>query len=327
MRTIKQIELYSLMGKSILHSTWIIILFFCHFNTGIAQSNYYANQSVTPPSIDGNGADICWQQATWKSIDQLWLGTAPSASDFQGKYKIVWSGTTLYILAEIVDDVLYDGHSGPLDQWYNDDCLEIFIDEDHSKGNHQCTYNAFAYHLAINGDVVDLGTDCQPHLYSSTITSARTNVGTTYTWEVALTIYPSSYTYGGSNTPVSLFDGKVCGFSLAYCDDDGSNTRESFIGSEVMPAGHNDDNYITADYFGILNLMGPTVTGITDPNDQSLANEKILGVSIYNLQGQLVFEEKKSTTDNLPLNDLPNGIYIVKFLTTSGFKIKKIGIE
>ncbi|MDB5258679.1 MAG: sugar-binding protein [Chitinophagaceae bacterium] len=306
-----------------------ISLFLFHFNCVMAQSTYNANQSITPPTIDGNGTDNCWQQASWKSIDQLWLGTAPSSTDFQGKYKVTWSGTTLYILAEIVDDVLYDGHTAPLDQWYNDDCLEIFIDEDRSKGNHQCNYNAFAYHVALNNsDVVDLGTDCNPHLYNTTISSARSNVGTTYTWEVAMTIYPSTYTDAGPNTPVSLFDGKVSGLSLAYCDDDGSNTRESFIGSEIMPSGHNDDNYITADYFGTLNLTGPSVTAVTDPSTDNHQDEQILGRYIYTLQGQLLFsEEGNSIADTLPLQGLSNGIYIVKVLTTSGFKTQKIRID
>ncbi|MBC7486863.1 MAG: T9SS type A sorting domain-containing protein [Cytophagaceae bacterium] len=315
------------MGKYLLHNSAWIILFLFQFNTSVSQSTYNANQSVTPPTVDGNGTDACWQQASWKSIDQLWLGTAPSAADFQGKYKVAWSGTTLYILAEIVDDVLYDGHTGALDQWYNDDCLEIFIDEDRSKGDHQCNYNAFAYHVAINGDVVDLGTDCNPHLYNSTITSARTNAGTTYTWEVAMTIYPATYTDAGPNTGVSLFDGKVSGLSLAYCDDDGSNTRESFIGSEIMPSGHNDDNYKTADYFGTLNLKGPVVTSVTDPTDEQLRDDQMLERYIYNLQGQLVFQETQPIAHALPLRHLTQGIYIVKVVTASGFRTKKIFVE
>jgi len=315
------------MGKYLLHHSAWIILFLFHLNTSFAQSTYNANQSIIPPTVDGNGTDACWQQATWKSIDQLWLGTAPSTADFQGKYKVTWSGTTLFILAEIVDDVLYDGHTGALDQWYNDDCLEIFIDEDHSKGDHQCNYNAFAYHVAINGDVVDLGTDCNPHLYNSTISSARTNVGTTYTWEVAMTIYPSTYTDAGPNTGVSLFDGKVSGLSLAYCDDDGSNTRESFIGSEIMPSGHNDDNYKTADYFGTLNLKGPVITAVTDPNDEPLRDDQILERCLYNLQGQMIFQETQPIAHVLPSSGLTHGIYIVKEVTASGFRTKKIMVE
>lgn len=307
-------------------SVWISVCLL-YATSSMAQSKYNVNQSVTAPLVDGKATDACWEQASWKSIGQLWLGSAPSSLDFQGKYKVVWNGSKLYILAEIVDDVLYDGHSDPLDQWYNDDCLEIFLDEDHSAGNHQCNYNAFAYHVAINGDVVDLGTDCKPHLYNSSVTSARTKAGNTYTWEVAVTVYPSTYKDAGPNTPVALFDGKVSGFSLAYCDDDGSNTRESFIGSEVMPAGHNDDNYITADYFGILNLQGPVVTSVTDAVYELLPDEQILERYIYNSQGQLLLKEESAATVSLPLTGLPTGIYIVKVLTTSGFKTKKIQVQ
>jgi hypothetical protein len=305
-------------------SIWAGLSMFYSTN-GTAQSQYTANQSVTAPLVDGKGTDACWQQASWKSIDQLWLGTAPSSSDFQGKYKVTWNGNKIYILAEIVDDVLYDGHTDPLDQWYNDDCIEIFLDEDHSKGDHQCNYNAFAYHVAINGDVVDLGKDCNPRLYNSAVTSARTNVGSTYTWELAITVYSSTYTDLGPNTPVSLFDGKISGLSLAYCDDDGSNTRESFIGSEVMPVGHNDDNYKTADYFGILNLMGPVTTGFSD--EEVLQDEPIWERYIYNSLGQLLTQEVQPYGNDLPVSSFPIGIYIVKTLTESGFKTKKVLVK
>jgi len=272
---------YLRMFRSIL-SLFIIGSLFTLSST--AQSTYNAYEATADPTIDGFATEQCWADADWKTINQVWLGVTPSASDFQGKYKLCWRGTKLFILAEIVDDVLYDGHVDPLDQWYNDDCVEIFIDENFSHGNHQCTYNAFAYHVAINGDVVDLGNDCLPHLYNSHVNSAHTASGNTYTWEMALTVYDGSYSETGVNTPVTLSIGKTSGLSLAYCDDDGSNNRESFMGSEIMPAGHTNDNYITADYFGQLNLIGPkTATGILEKD-----------LTLYSIEGQIFLKNYSS---------------------------------
>jgi hypothetical protein len=323
-----------------------LLLLASYYST--AQSNYNAYMAESDPTIDGLATEACWQGSNWKNMDQVWLGAIPTATDFQGRFKVCWRGTKLYILAEIVDNVLYDGHTDPLVQWYNDDCLEIFIDEDNSNGNHQCTYNAFAYHVAINGDNVDLGTDCNPHLYNSHIISARTNIGTTYTWEVAMTIYSSAYTDAGPNTPVNLFQGKTCGFSLAYCDDDGSNVRESFIGSEVMPAGHNDDNYKTADYFGNLNLVGPNPTlGIQDETSNSyssilpeiswglidqrlefrISEENSLNkILIYDCMGHCLEKIDVNSSSVLTSKQVLTGTYLLFIESHKGTKIQKISV-
>jgi hypothetical protein len=44
------------------------------------------------------------------------------------------------------------------------------------------------------------------------------------------------------------------GFTIAYCDNDQTTSRENFIGSMFMTESTANDNYITADYFGSLLL-------------------------------------------------------------------------
>jgi hypothetical protein len=304
----------------------------------VAQSSFSAKEAVQAPAIDGIGNESCWAQASWRPISNLWLGTAPSASDFQGRFKLSWKGTKIYILAEITDDVLYDGHKDPLVQHYDDDCLEIFIDENHSKGNHECTYNAFAYHVAINGDVVDMDTDCKPNLYNNDIQSKIVSTGTFHTWELAMEIYDNTYVLGGTNKAVPLTVNKVCGFSIAYCDDDGSNTRESFIGSEIMPAGHTNDNYKTADYFGILTLAGPPTGLQTEslaPGFNIYTDEaqqihfklteviKPYKLSIFNSMGLMVFSGKIDGYEYISKSLLP-GLYLVILETENRIEHIKI---
>ena len=117
---------------------------------------YQAPQAGETIHIDGLAEESCWEKAAWSPIDQLWLGVQPEPEDFSGRFKVLWDEDHLYILVEIIDDVLFDRYPDPLDNYYKDDCLEIFLDEDHSGGDHTHNFNAFAYHIALDYNIVDI---------------------------------------------------------------------------------------------------------------------------------------------------------------------------
>ena len=56
------------------------------------------------------------------------------------------------------------------------------------------------------------------------------------------------------NEPVALEHGKEMGLMVAWCDNDGSELRENFIGSEILPSGQTDRGWIDAGLFGTLIL-------------------------------------------------------------------------
>jgi hypothetical protein len=120
---------------------------------------YRAPCALEPPTVGGAATEAARGDAPWQPIDQLWLGPEYPASDFQGRLQVVWTPQRLYILAEIVDDILIDSHRDPLVQYWDDDCLEIFVDEDFSGGDLQYSHNAFAYHLSLDNEAIDIGTD------------------------------------------------------------------------------------------------------------------------------------------------------------------------
>jgi len=124
-------------------------------STSFACNAYEAPYALNAPIIDGQSIDSAWRAAPWQSIDQLSLGTQPSTDDFSGRFKVVWTESKLFLLAEITDDVLIDTHADPLELYWEDDTLEIFLDEDKSGGKHLDNYNAFAYHLALDNQAVD----------------------------------------------------------------------------------------------------------------------------------------------------------------------------
>ena len=220
------------------------------------RTEYRAPLAETAPLVDGLPGDPAWQQARWQPIDARWLGPEYGPEDFQGRFKVTWTAERLYLLVELTDDVLIDTHRDPLVQYWDDDCLEIFLDEDHSGGEHCFNHNAFAYHFSLDNRAIDLGTDERPQDYSHHVQSNWKQHGDKVVWEVAIEVYTDDYIDGlDANEPVTLTAGKVMGLMVAYCDNDGSELRENFIGSEVVLSGPKDRGYIDAGLFGTLILV------------------------------------------------------------------------
>jgi len=216
--------------------------------------------------IDGIADEASWQLAKWQPIDNLILGTKPTAEDFSGQFKLMWDEKQLYLLVEITDDILFDQHADPRYLYWDDDCLEIFLDEDGSGGNHQFNFNAFAYHVSLDNQAVDMGQKnadgsdnfvlLNDHI-NSTWRRSETSPNKVI-WELAVRVYDDSFTMNMKDPKaVGLFAGKKLGFMLAYCDNDGSKEREHFIGSiDIEPINGNKNlGYITADVFQKLTLV------------------------------------------------------------------------
>ncbi|MBT8096368.1 MAG: CBM9 family sugar-binding protein [Woeseia sp.] len=220
------------------------------------RTEYRAPKADAAPVIDGVADEAVWQEAKWQDLKHRWLGPEFSADDFEGRYKVVWTENKIYILGEFVDDVLIDTYRDPLVQYWDDDCLEIFIDEDFSGGDHQYNHNAFAYHMSLDNQAIDIGTDKSPRNYSHHVESRWKQQGNKIIWELAIDIYTDSYDdESETNVPSSLAAGKVMGLMVAYCDNDGSELRENFIGSESVPYGPKDRGWIDAGLFGSLVLV------------------------------------------------------------------------
>jgi len=230
--------------------------------------------SATAPTIDGtNLDDAIWQQATWQPMPYLMAGTKPASSDFAGRYRLLWDEQYLYLQAEIVDDVLWDSRPNPLEAYWDDDALEVFIDSDASGGKHFDNHSALAYHVALDNQAVDIGDDGKPHLYNAHVKSAWQRVASNnpeapypIIWELAIRLYPNNYTDAKPLAPLTLQANQTIGFMLAYCDNDGSDVstgkapsqsvREHFMGSHFIQPVNGDSNrgYLDASVFGKLRL-------------------------------------------------------------------------
>lgn len=246
------------------HLFWIFFIL-SSFQTVKSQekNSYEAPNSSSEIVIDGLANDSVWNICEWDDIDQLWLGEPVTPDDFTGKYKACWTDSFIYVLAKITDDVLHDHYPDPTDSYWKDDCLEVFIDEDASGGDHKYNYNAFAYHISTLYDVVDLGLNGKKRLLNDHIDVKKTQEGNIYTWELKITLYTDDFEFAKTVNPVSLpYKDKEIGFSIAYCDNDGGDDRESFIGSQEIRGSDKNTSWKQADDFGLLVLRKDVATSV-----------------------------------------------------------------
>jgi hypothetical protein len=233
----------------------ITVLILCAiFACDRAQSPATITKNIDPIKIDGIADEQTWNNSKWYSIDQVWLGETITSDDFKGRYKLSWSETALYVLVEITDDVLRDKFEDPLVRWWDEDCVEIFIDEDNSGGDHQYNHNAFAYHIDLQGNVVDIVAKDTPKLFNDHLESKRVTTGNMSIWEFKISMVPDTFVYGEPFQKVLLSSGKKIGFAIAYCDNDTSDQRENFIGSVVVAGVDKDRGWKDAGIFGTIEL-------------------------------------------------------------------------
>lgn len=212
-------------------------------------------------TIDGIGSETDWEQATWYPIDQLVFASSIDPNDFSGRFKSLWDESFIYLLVEVTDDSLSDDYSNPTENYWQDDCVELFIDENNIGEDHQYNYNGFAYHVSLSGDVVDVGPSQTPVLLNNHIDSKIGTNNDKYIWEFRIKIFDDSFDENGSNTPVILAENKVLGFSVGYCDNDETTTRENFI---VSNPGQGDNGWKNTSSFGSLTLKPGPLTSTDD---------------------------------------------------------------
>lgn len=225
----------------------------CKNNTQVIFKASRANEA---PIIDGKGIDKCWQKANWYPINQVWMGQKPESGDFEGRFKVVWTVEKLYILFEIKDEKLSLIHTDHQKAYNQDDCIIVFIDEDHSSGNYQFNHNAFAYHISQDYQVLNYDTHKKIGAYQNHVQMKRTKTQNIYTWEMAFLIYNDTYKEDKSeNQLVRLKLGKKMGLVVAYADTDNDEKRDNYIGSVALRPSQQTQIWQDAGIFGVLELV------------------------------------------------------------------------
>ena len=218
----------------------------------MASNNYDAPKARVAPIIDGT-IDEVWADAPWMEMSVAWIFeslTAPSGpQDYTGKYKALWTEDHVYLLLDITDDII--GTSG---QFWEQDTVEIFVDEDQSGGPHGNDHSAFAYHVNYTGSVEDSGGIIEGHINFAIDKTGAPR----YIWEIQMEIYANHNGYDANAQQaarVKLHAGKVMGFTPSYIDNDKGVSREHFMSSVNTPGHQNNQGYLNADSFGTLMLI------------------------------------------------------------------------
>ena len=189
-----------------------------------------------------------------------------------GRFKALWTSERLYLLLEVTDDSLRlqpENTASVCDNIYNFDCVEIFIDENHSRdANYSNSHKAFAYHLDTAGSVCYANGSLGWERLDGDIRFKMQRVAEhTFHYEYEIKVFNDTYVPGGDNTPVPLTDGKLMGWSLAYNDNDKGNTRQNMTGSKFV-AGNSDNernvSYYNASVFGDLKLVTDYSTSLRE---------------------------------------------------------------
>ena len=112
--------------------------------------------------------------------------------------------------------------------------------------------------MSLDNQGIDIGTNKLAQSYSHHVESRWQPHNNKIIWEVSIDIYTDAYQDGAKdNQRVSLSPGKVMGLMVAYCDNDGSASREHFIGSVAIEPKNGDKNlgYKDAGVFSPLTLV------------------------------------------------------------------------
>lgn len=294
-------------------------------------------KTQTPVTVDGQATEDCWAKAEWNAIDQVWIpwNAKMKEGDFSGRFKVSWDEDFLYMLVEVVDDSLSDDHSDPLQNWWEDDCLEVFIDENRSKGDHERNCNAFAYHMSLTYDAVDLNSSGLGVNYKNNVIADMDTFGNdSYLWEFAFKNYDATFAVSNpEKSRVKLSHNKKMGLTVAYCDNDETKARENFIGSMKMTQSTANDMYKNADHFGLMILqdldsvstnvvsekmeMDVKIYPVPAQNyltvETSTTNQGAVCVTISTISGQIVKTEFFAEHINtININKLDTGLYMVK---------------
>ena len=320
----------------------LIILNFFFSTLSATEGVYNAPKVDTPPVIDGMGNDSCWQKASWAPIANVWIGSAVPLTDYKGNFKVVWTPQRLYLLIEIVDDSLSCQNVFDINNIYNYDCVEVFIDENHSKGIYSDTYQAFAYHTDTTGHICYArGSYGWERLDDHIKMKVKKVAAHTYDWEFEIKIFNDSYDPNKTNTPVLLTVGKLMGWSVAYNDNDGGTSRQNMFGSKYIAGADKNISYYNASAFGDINLVLPADTGTVvhtgavkqlEKNSFecfSLNNENkfrlsfnnpttgIYKIQVFDITGKIVATKEmikiqQVQDENIDTASLQHGIYFVR---------------
>gem|GEM_PF-3379903 len=75
-------------------------------------------------AIDGGNRESLWSDMNWYSMNYRWLGEPADSTDYFGRFKVAWDRHRLYVLVDMVNDVLYPTMIDGVENYWKGDYVE-----------------------------------------------------------------------------------------------------------------------------------------------------------------------------------------------------------
>ena len=186
-----------------------------------------------PPAIDGMAEDI-WSESRQYKIGNVIYSPISSDEDFSASYKAIFDTENLYLLVDVTDDNLKNDS----DEYWLDDCIEVFIDADNSKSDGYGD-NDYQYYFEWDDAVPGMGEARRGRTGNVSFAIARTETG--YRAEIRLP-------WSTLGTKPSA--GAKIGLDVHVNDDDDGGDRDS----KLTWRGKEDNAWQTPQAFGTAEL-------------------------------------------------------------------------
>jgi hypothetical protein len=188
-----------------------------------------------PVVIDGK-AEALWSEARQYKIGNVIYGSPSNDEDFSASYKTLWDEKNLYVLVDVTDENLKNDS----DEFWLDDCVEVFIDADNSKSG-SYGENDYQYHFDW--------ADTNPGMGESQ--HGRTD-GVEFAFGRADAGYRVEIKFPWSTLGVEPSAGKKVGLDVHVNDDDDGSDRDT----KLTWRGKEDNAWQNPGILGTAELAG-----------------------------------------------------------------------
>ena len=283
------------------------------------------------PSID-EIIEPTWLYTPGMEINNVTVGSR--TADFDAQWRALYDFTNLYILVEVNDHTLVNDSNN---EWYNDDCVEIFIDGDNSSGSMYDGVNDFQFGFRWADEEIKIGNNSANNMTGMNVIHYATDVG--HNLELSIP---------WNTIGVTPSEGYVIGFDVAVDDDDNGGTRECAIASIftadnawhnpgvfgnvalIQPTGiSNDGSHLVPPYFQLSQNFPNPFNPQTSIRFSLVETERV-DLSIYNIRGQVVANlvdcvmHAGEHTIAFDGSDLASGSYFYSISTGSRTAVRKM---
>ncbi|MCF8413705.1 MAG: T9SS type A sorting domain-containing protein [Melioribacteraceae bacterium] len=198
----------------------------------------FANETISIDTL----IEQVWYETPEMKINNVTVGSR--TSDFQAQWKAMYDNSNLYVLVEVTDEVQINDSGA---EWYKDDCVEVFIDGNNSKGTSYDGVNDFQFGFRWDDENINFGNNSLNRTTGIEFITYKTQIG--YNLEAKIP---------WATIGVTPQTNSRIGFDVGVDDDDNGGDRECAIAS-IFTA---DNAWNNPSVFGSIQLVRPT--GIED---------------------------------------------------------------